>query len=81
MASNLEKSALPTHEQISERAFQIYNASGRAEGHDVENWLEAEHQLLTECQPATRLKVLPQVTALPAKRSTGHHAPRRASAR
>lgn len=81
MASNAEKSACPTKEQISERAFQIYQTSGCAEGHDMENWLEAERQLLTEGRPTSQIRVLPQVTALPAKRSTGHHSPRRASAR
>jgi hypothetical protein len=29
-------------EQIRTRAYELYEARGREEGHDLENWLEAE---------------------------------------
>jgi hypothetical protein len=32
-------------EAIAQRAFEIYLASGRRDGQDVEHWLEAERQL------------------------------------
>ncbi len=38
----------PTPEEITTRAYQIYLARGRPEGHDMDNWLEAEAQLKAE---------------------------------
>ena len=35
-----------THEEIAQRARAIYEQKGRVPGHDLENWLEAEAQLL-----------------------------------
>ena len=37
----------PTHEEIEARAYQIHLEHGRAEGHDVEDWLQAEQELLS----------------------------------
>lgn len=34
------------HERICERAFQLFEASGRVEGHDQEHWLRAESEIL-----------------------------------
>jgi hypothetical protein len=34
-----------THDQIAERAYHIWEASGHAPGRDYENWVEAERQL------------------------------------
>ncbi len=36
----------PTHEEIELRAYQIYVARGAAHGQDVEDWLQAELELL-----------------------------------
>ncbi len=36
----------PTHEEISERAKLIYEQNGRQPGHDLDNWLQAEAQLM-----------------------------------
>jgi Protein of unknown function (DUF2934) len=38
----------PAHEQIAERAHALYVARGRTFGHALEDWLEAEKQLLEE---------------------------------
>lgn len=38
----------PTHEQIAQRAYELYVAGGRTEGHAEEDWLEAEKQLSRE---------------------------------
>jgi hypothetical protein len=38
----------PTHEEIGLRAYQIYIERGGAHGQDIEDWLEAERQLLDE---------------------------------
>ena len=35
----------PTHEAVARRAYELYLARGRSEGHDREDWLEAERQL------------------------------------
>jgi Protein of unknown function (DUF2934) len=35
----------PTHEQIAQRAYELYLASGRIDGYEQEDWLEAEKQL------------------------------------
>jgi hypothetical protein len=36
----------PTTEEIAERAFARYQARGGEDGRDVEDWLEAERELL-----------------------------------
>jgi len=33
-------------EQIRARAYQLYERRGKIEGHDVEDWLQAEAELL-----------------------------------
>jgi hypothetical protein len=38
----------PTHEQIAKLACQLYIESGRKEGRDAENWLQAEKVLLEQ---------------------------------
>jgi hypothetical protein len=35
-------------EQIRIRAFEIYEQRGREEGHDLDDWLQAEAELTTE---------------------------------
>ena len=35
-------------EDIAKRAFELYESRGRQNGHDVEDWLEAEEQLEEE---------------------------------
>lgn len=43
--SNTSKSMLPTKEQISQRAYEIYLARGCEDGHDLSDWIEAEREL------------------------------------
>ena len=46
MASEFGKSSNgPTHEDIAQRAYEIFERSGRKPGRDLENWLAAESQL------------------------------------
>ena len=40
-----EKPTEPTEEQIRLRAYQFYEQRGREPGHDVEDWMRAEHEL------------------------------------
>ena len=35
----------PTHSEIAELAYQLYEARGRVDGRAVDDWLEAERQL------------------------------------
>jgi hypothetical protein len=44
-----ESQARPTDEQIATRARAIYEARGSLPGHDLENWLQAETELLHQC--------------------------------
>lgn len=39
---------LPTHEEIAERAFQLFERRGGVAGCDLDDWLEAERQILLE---------------------------------
>ena len=41
-------SAEPSRDEIASRAYQIYVRKGQPEGHDLENWLEAETELKRE---------------------------------
>ena len=33
---------------VAQRAYELFLAKGRIDGHDVEDWLEAERQLVPE---------------------------------
>lgn len=46
--SALDNSALPAANEIEVRAYAIYCARGCVDGHDVDDWIEAERQLLAE---------------------------------
>jgi Protein of unknown function (DUF2934) len=43
-----EPESRPTHEQIEQRAYQLYVRRGDAAGSDTEDWLQAERELLEE---------------------------------
>jgi hypothetical protein len=45
------KSTLPTREQISQRAYEIYLARECEDGHDLSDWLEAERELSESNEP------------------------------
>lgn len=36
---------IPADEEIAQRAYELYLARGGADGHDLEDWLEARRQL------------------------------------
>ena len=38
----------PSHDAIAKRAYEIYVESGLPDGRDVEFWLKAERELITE---------------------------------
>jgi hypothetical protein len=52
----LEKQ-LPTHERIAERAKQIYHARGGHPGHEMDDWLQAEYEMMR--MPTSQIATLP----------------------
>jgi DUF2934 family protein len=36
----------PTHDEIAQLAFSLYESRGRQEGHHIEDWLRAEQELV-----------------------------------
>ena len=40
----------PTLEQIQERAYEIYKARGGGPGQELDDWLQAEHELKAEIE-------------------------------
>ncbi len=55
----------PTEEQIRKRAYEIYLQRGCQHGHDRDDWLQAEYELLQ--LPVRKLAQLP----LPKSRTSG----------
>jgi hypothetical protein len=51
---------VPTTEEIAVYAYGLFEARGCEHGHDVEDWLEAEHVLLTERAARLENAVPPQ---------------------
>jgi hypothetical protein len=45
----------PTSEEIELRAYQIYIERGGADGHDVDDWVEAERELFEKYQKTDRM--------------------------
>jgi hypothetical protein len=44
--NQLDRHSLDLRARISERAYALYEEHGRADGHALEHWLEAEQQVL-----------------------------------
>ena len=42
------KTQVPTHDEIAARAQAIYEREGRQQGRAMQNWLQAEAQLIAE---------------------------------
>lgn len=42
-------------EKIRRRAWELYEARGREEGHDLEDWLQAEAEIAADEPPAADL--------------------------
>ena len=63
----------PAHSEIAARAEQIYVESGRLEGRDLENWVQAENELKERLAANGSA---PKGKASPAKKN-GNGAPKR----
>lgn len=40
--------SMPSHEQVSLRAYEIYQSGGYAQGRDQQDWLRAEQEMLAK---------------------------------
>ena len=47
-AVGLDRSANVTEDDIARRAYELYLARGCEDGHDVDDWLQAERELREE---------------------------------
>jgi hypothetical protein len=58
--------AADRHEAIRRRAEEIYARSGKVPGHDLENWMQAEEEILRESfhSPASRKAVVVKVNGI-----------------
>ena len=45
MGKNTSGSRYPTNHEVAQRAYRLYEARGRVDGHDLEDWLLAEKEL------------------------------------
>ena len=54
-SESLSAEAHPTREEIELRAYQIYIERGCADGHDVDDWLQAEHDLSEKYANTSRM--------------------------
>jgi len=55
----------PTHQEIAARAYQVYLERGRLPGHDVDDWLQAEYELMQ--LPVRKLAEIKPVQVSPGK--------------
>jgi len=46
MGKNTGRRTSPTHDEILQLAFSLYEARGRQDGHHVDDWLRAEQELV-----------------------------------
>ncbi len=42
--------AAPSHHEISQRAYELYESGGRQDGGDQRDWLAAEQEILVRCK-------------------------------
>ncbi|MCI0408646.1 MAG: DUF2934 domain-containing protein [Acidobacteria bacterium] len=50
------------HELIARRAYELYEGRGGEDGHECEDWLEAEKQLLVELEADPGVRPGPRTT-------------------
>jgi hypothetical protein len=55
--TRLQTLSLPDREAVARRAYEIYERNGRVDGHDRDNWLQAEYELVH--LPLQKLATLP----------------------
>jgi hypothetical protein len=58
------------HHRVRERAYELWNASGRMDGHAEQYWLAAEREVLAEI--SNQLPALKTVASDPSRRQSRH---------
>jgi len=46
VGKNIDRRLYPTHDEIALLAYSLYEYRGRQEGHQMEDWLRAERELV-----------------------------------
>ena len=46
MGKNTGRRSYPTHDEIAQLAYSLYESRGQQEGHQLEDWLRAEQELV-----------------------------------
>ena len=46
------KAASNVHEEIRQRAYELYEQRGRQDGHDLEDWLQSESEVMRKRKTA-----------------------------
>ena len=67
MSTETEKEKHPSHEQIEERAYQLYLDRESKDGSDVEDWFEAERELESSIGLGETLKPLSKKAKKPSE--------------
>jgi Protein of unknown function (DUF2934) len=60
-----DKSLVITNDIIAQRAYALYLARGAQDGHDLEDWLQAERELQEAKNPPAKLLSLTNPAARP----------------
>ena len=63
MTPPIETNAPISEQEIAQRAYELYVARGGADGHDVEDWLQAERELREQRGRRLRRERKPTVPA------------------
>ncbi len=50
--SEVTRSAIDLQEQVRCRAYELYEKRGKEDGHDIEDWLQAESEMTTRTMKA-----------------------------
>jgi hypothetical protein len=45
---------MPLREEIARRAYDLYETRGHADGHDLDDWFQAEQELQTSTSSGSR---------------------------
>ena len=54
----------PTHDEIAQMAYSLYESHGRQEGHQFEDWLRAERELVRHSRKLRSIDQNPRRTEL-----------------
>ena len=60
---HLHRTPPATHDEISRRAHEIFEARGRHHGHDVDDWLQAERELDRSANEPERVELTDEASA------------------